>query len=350
MLMKTESEQQTGSQYPESNTFSKQDGGVRKSLVVGCGAYLPENIVTNDDLAQRIDTSDAWIRKRTGIRQRHIAADGELTSDLAAAACKPALESAGVDPEEVDLIVLATSTPDNTFPATATRVQAMLGITRAAAFDVQAVCSGFVYALSVADNMVRLGQANTALVVGAEVFSRILDWEDRGTCVLFGDGAGALVLKSGMSEAGANGRGILSTHLFADGTHYDSLYVDGGPGTTGQAGFLRMAGQEVYRHAVHNMAEAVEIALEANELNLPDINLLVPHQANIRIIESIGRRLSVDSDKVVATVGSQANTSAATIPLALTHAVENGRVKSGDLIAMTALGGGFTWGSSLIRW
>ena len=330
--------------------FLQQDGVVPKSLVVGCGAYLPENVVTNDELAQRIDTSDAWIRKRTGIRQRHIAADGELTSDLAAAACRPALEAADIDVGEVDLIVLATSTPDNTFPATATRVQAMLGIKQAVAFDVQAVCSGFVYALSVADNMVRLGQSNTALVIGAEVFSRILDWKDRGTCVLFGDGAGALVLRSGMSEAGSSGRGILSTHLFADGSHYDSLYADGGPGTTGRAGFLRMAGQEVYRHAVHNMAKAVEIALEANELTLSDIDLLVPHQANMRIIESIARRLAVENDKVVITVGEQANTSAATIPLALNHAMENGRITQGDLVALTALGGGFTWGSSLIRW
>lgn len=323
---------------------------MRKSLVLGCGAYLPERIVTNDELATRIDTSDAWIRKRTGIRQRHIAADGELTSDLAVAACRPALDNAGIAAEEIDLIVLATSTPDNTFPATATRVQAMLGIKQAVAFDVQAVCSGFVYALSVADNMIRLGQAETALVVGAEVFSRILDWEDRGTCVLFGDGAGAIVLRGGMSESGPAGRGVLSTHLFSDGSFYDSLYVDGGPGSTGKAGYLRMAGQEVYRHAVHNMAEAVEIALEANGLNLSDIDLLVPHQANVRIIESIGRRLAVDSSKVVITVGSQANTSAATIPLALTHAQENGRVQSGDLVALSALGGGFTWGSSLIRW
>ena len=350
MLMKTDTEEQTGSKCPERSSVLQQDGLIRKSLVVGCGGYLPKNVVTNEDLAQRIDTSDAWIRKRTGIRQRHIAADGELTSDLAVAACKPALECACVDPEEIDLIVLATSTPDNTFPATATRVQAMLGIKQAAAFDVQAVCSGFVYALSVADNMLRLGQANTALVIGAEVFSRILDWEDRGTCVLFGDGAGALVLRSGMSEAGPNGRGILSTHLFADGSHYDSLYVDGGPGSTGQSGFLRMAGQEVYRHAVHNMAEAVEIALEANGLNLPDIDLLVPHQANVRIIESIGRRLALDKDKVAVTVASQANTSAATIPLALNDALENGRVSRGNLVALSALGGGFTWGSSLIRW
>lgn len=323
---------------------------MRKSLVVGCGAYLPERIVTNDELAARIDTSDAWIRKRTGIRQRHIAADGELTSDLAVAACKPALDNAGVAAEEIDLIVLATSTPDNTFPATATKVQAMLGIERAAAFDVQAVCSGFVYALSAADNMVRLGQADTALVIGAEVFSRILDWEDRGTCVLFGDGAGAVVLRAGMSDSGSAGRGVLSTHLFSDGSFYDSLYVDGGPGSTGQAGYLRMAGQEVYRHAVNNMAEAVEIAIEANGLNLSDIDLLVPHQANIRIIESIGRRLDLDSGKVVITVGSQANTSAATIPLALAHALENNRIQPGDLVALSALGGGFSWGSSLIRW
>ncbi len=350
MLMKMDSIQRTGSQYPERSALFQQDDVVRKSLVLGCGSYLPEKIVTNEELAQRIDTSDAWIRKRTGIRQRHIAAEGELTSDLAVAACKPALERAGVDAEEIDLIVLATSTPDNTFPATAAKVQSMLGVKQGIAFDVQAVCSGFVYALSVADNMIRLGQASTALVIGAEVFSRILDWEDRGTCVLFGDGAGAVVLRAGMSEAGPKGRGILSTHLFTDGSYYDSLYVDGGPGTTGQSGFLRMAGQEVYRHAVHNMAEAVEIAIEANGLNLSDIDLLVPHQANIRIIESIGRRLAVDSDKVVVTVGSQANTSAATIPLALTYAQNSDRINSGDLVALSALGGGFAWGSSLIRW
>ncbi len=350
MLMKTETAQTTGSQDIENTTVLERDSIVRKSLILGSGAYLPERIVTNDELAKRIDTSDAWIRKRTGIRQRHIAAEGELTSDLAVAACRSALSTAGVNSDEVDLIVLATSTPDNTFPATATRVQALLGIKQAIAFDVQAVCSGFVYALSVADNMIRLGQARTALVIGAEVFSRILDWEDRGTCVLFGDGAGAIVLRAGMSEAGSQGRGILSTHLFTDGSHYDSLYVDGGPGTTGKAGCLRMAGQEVYRHAVHNMAEAIEIAIEANGLSLSDIDLLVPHQANIRIIESISRRLGVDNDKVVITVGSQANTSAATIPLALTHAQNDNRIQRGDLVALSALGGGFAWGSSLIRW
>ena len=348
--MKTDTIHQTGSQYPERTASLKKENIVRKSFVLGCGGYLPERIVTNDELAQRIDTSDAWIRKRTGIRQRHIAADGELTSDLAAAACRPALSRAGVEANEIDLIVLATSTPDNTFPATATKLQAMLGIKQAIAFDVQAVCSGFVFALSVADNMLRLGQARTALVVGAEVFSRILDWNDRGTCVLFGDGAGAIVLRGGMSDAGPGGRGVLSTHLFSDGSYYDSLYVDGGPGSTGKAGYLRMAGQEVYRHAVNNMAEAVEIAIEANSLGLSDIDLLVPHQANIRIIESIGRRLGLDRDKVVATVGAQANTSAATIPLALTDAQDNGRIQPGALVALTALGGGFSWGSSLIRW
>jgi 3-oxoacyl-[acyl-carrier-protein] synthase-3 len=350
MLMKTETVQRPGSQYSESTTLFEQDDVVRKSLILGCGAYLPERIVTNDELASRIDTSDAWIRKRTGIRQRHVAAEGELTSDLAVAACRPALLRAGVEPDEIDLIVLATSTPDNTFPATATKVQALLGVKRAVAFDVQAVCSGFVYALSVADNMIRLGQARTALVIGAEVFSRILDWEDRGTCVLFGDGAGAMVLRAGMSEAGSNGRGVLSTHLFTDGSHYDSLYVDGGPGTTGKAGCLRMAGQEVFRHAVHNMAEAIEIAIEANGLSLSDIDVLVPHQANIRIIESISRKLGVENEKVVITVGSQANTSAATIPLALTYAQDNDRIQPGDLVALSALGGGFAWGSSLIRW
>jgi 3-oxoacyl-[acyl-carrier-protein] synthase-3 len=350
MLMKTETIDRAGAQYPERQALLEPEDVVRKSLVLGCGGYLPVRIVTNEELATRIDTSDAWIRKRTGIRQRHIAAEGELTSDLAVAACRPALDRAGVDPEEIDLIVLATSTPDNTFPATATKVQAQLGIKRAIAFDIQAVCSGFVYALSMADNMIRLGQARTALVIGAEVFSRILDWEDRGTCVLFGDGAGAMVLRGGMSEPGSNGRGVLSTHLFTDGSHYDSLYVDGGPSTTGKVGCLRMAGKEVYRHAVHNMSEAIEIAIEANGLNLSDIDLLVPHQANMRIIESISRRLGVDNEKVVVTVASQANTSAATIPLALTDAQSNDRIQPGDLVALSALGGGFAWGSSLIRW
>ncbi len=320
---------------------------MRRSVVAGCGAYLPERIVTNEELAKRIDTSDEWIIKRTGIRQRHIAAEGELTSDLALAASKRALAAAGMDASELDLIILATTTPDNTFPATATRIQAQLGVTRGAAFDVQAVCTGFVYGLSIADNMLRLGQSDCALVIGAEVFSRILDWEDRGTCVLFGDGAGAVVLRA---ADGAGDRGVLSTHLFSDGAQYYHLYVDGGPGSTGTAGYVKMSGREVYRHAVVRMAEAVEQALAANSLDASAIDWLVPHQANLRIIESTGQRLGLPMDRVIVTVDRQANTSAATIPLALADAVEQGRFEEGQLVALTAMGGGFTWGSALIRW
>lgn len=320
---------------------------MRRSVVAGCGAYLPERIVTNEELAKRIDTSDEWITRRTGIRQRHIAAEGELTSDLALAASKRALAAAGMDASELDLIILATTTPDNTFPATATRIQAQLGVTRGAAFDVQAVCTGFVYGLSIADNMLRLGQSDRALVIGAEVFSRILDWEDRGTCVLFGDGAGAVVLRA---ADGAGDRGVLSTHLFSDGAQYYHLYVDGGPGSTGTAGYVKMSGREVYRHAVVRMAEAVEQALAANSLDASAIDWLVPHQANLRIIESTGQRLGLPMDRVIVTVDRQANTSAATIPLALADAVEQGRFEEGQLVALTAMGGGFTWGSALIRW
>jgi 3-oxoacyl-[acyl-carrier-protein] synthase-3 len=315
-------------------------------VVIGCGAYLPERIVTNDELARRIDTSDEWISQRTGIRQRHIAAEGELTSDLALAASRRALEKAGCAAGDIDIIVMATATPDNTFPATATKVQAALGMTGGAAFDIQAVCTGFIYALAMADNMIRLGQANRALVIGAEVFSRILDWDDRGTCVLFGDGAGAMVL-----EAAEDGeRGVLSTHLFSDGRNYNSLFVDGGPGSTGTAGYLRMAGKEVYRHAVVRMAESVDQALEANGLGHDDLDWLVPHQANLRIIESTGKKLHLPMDKVIVTVDRQANTSAATIPLALAEACDDGRIAKDQLVAMTAMGGGFTWGSALVRW
>ena len=300
----------------------------------------------NDELASRIDTSDEWISQRTGIRQRHIAADGELTSDLALAASRRALEKAGCDGGDIDIIVLATATPDNTFPATATKVQAALGMTGGAAFDIQAVCTGFIYALAMADNMIRLGQANRALVIGAEVFSRILDWDDRGTCVLFGDGAGAVVLEA--VEGGE--RGVLSTHLFSDGRNYNSLFVDGGPGSTGTAGYLRMAGKEVYRHAVVRMAESVDRALEANGLNHDDLDWLVPHQANLRIIESTGKKLHLPMEKVIVTVDRQANTSAATIPLALAEACYDGRIAKDQLVALTAMGGGFTWGSALVRW
>jgi len=323
---------------------------MRRSIVLGCGAYLPERVVTNDELAQRVDTSDEWISQRTGIRQRHIAADGELTSDLALAAARQALAKAGIDGSDLDVIVLATATPDNTFPATATKVQAGLGNRSGAAFDVQAVCSGFVYALAMADNMLRLGQANTALVIGAEVFSRILDWEDRTTCVLFGDGAGAVVLRAGDGAGASSDRGVLSTHLYSDGANYEALYVDGGPGSTGTAGHVRMAGREVYRQAVVRMAECVDHALESNGLGHDDVDWLVPHQANLRIIESTGRKLDLPMDRVIVTVDRQANTSAATIPLALAEASADGRIKEGQLLALTAMGGGFTWGSALIRW
>lgn len=323
---------------------------IQRSMVLGCGAYLPERVLTNAELSTRLDTSDEWIRKRTGIQQRHIAAEGELTSDLASAACRAALDSAGVTTDDIDLIVLATSTPDNTFPATATRVQAMLGIKRGMAFDIQAVCSGFIFALSVADNMLRLGQARTALVIGAEVFSRILDWDDRSTCVLFGDGAGAVVLRAAAETHDGGARGILSTHLFSDGTYYDALYVDGGPASTGTAGFIRMDGKEVFRQAVNLMSSAVETAVAENGMSVSDIDLLVPHQANIRIIDGISRRLGVAGERVVVTVQGQANTSAATIPMALAAAQDDDRIRPGDIVALCALGGGFSWGSALIRW
>ena len=322
---------------------------MRRSQIIGFGSYLPKDVVTNADLAKKIDTSDEWIRKRTGIAQRHIAADGELTSDLAQQAARAALQNAGVTTDEIDLIVLATATPDNTFPATATRVQSNLDIRRGAAFDVQAVCAGYVYALATADNMLRLGQAETALVIGAEVFSRILDWDDRGTCVLFGDGAGATILRVADAAGNNQDRGILSTHIYSDGAHYDMLYVDGGPSTTGTSGHLRMEGKEVFRHAVHRMSEVVEMALEHNGLSIDEVDWLVPHQANKRIMDSIAKRLSLPEEKIVVTVDRQANTSAATIPLALAEAASDGRLCEGNLIALSALGGGFSWGSALLR-
>lgn len=321
-----------------------------RSQVKGCGSYLPAKRVTNAELAQRIDTSDEWISQRTGIRERRIAAEGEHTSDLGIKAAKDALNDAGMTADDVDLVICATATPDDTFPATATRIQEGLGMVRGAAFDVQAVCSGFIYALSIADNFIRCGQAKTAVVVGAETFSRILDWEDRGTCVLFGDGAGAVVLSAEEGAGTTDDRGILSTHIYSDGRHRDALYVDGGPSTTGTAGFLRMQGKEVFRHAVVRMAEAIDTALETNGLTAEDIDWLVPHQANLRIIESMGRRLKLSDDRVVKTVDRHANTSAASIPLALVEATRDGRIKAGDLVLMEAMGGGFTWGSALVRW
>lgn len=321
-----------------------------RAQVVGGGGYLPERIVTNADLAKTLDTSDEWITQRTGIRQRHVAVPGEFTSDLATKAARRALESAGVAPAEIDLIVVATSTPDNTFPATAAKVQARLGVPAGAAFDVQAVCTGFVYALAVADNFIRAGQAKTALVIGAETFSRILDWKDRGTCVLFGDGAGALVLRAVPSNGSAAERGVLSTHLHADGTQHDLLYVDGGPSTTGMSGFLRMEGREVFRHAVQRLAEVVDEALAANKLLAADVDWLVPHQANRRIIDAMARKLDLPPEKVVITIDKHANTSAASVPLALAEAAGDGRIKPGQLVLVEAMGGGLTWGAALLRW
>jgi len=296
-----------------------------------------------------VDTDDDWIVSRTGIRERHIAAEGEVTSDLALAAVRDALAASQMDADEIDLIVLATATPDQTFPSTATAVQAGLGITHGAAFDVQAVCSGFVYAISVADNFIKAGQSKCAAVIGAETFSRILDWEDRNTCVLFGDGAGAVILKAEENEGSSDDPGILSTHLHSDGRHQKLLYVDGGPSSTQTTGFLRMEGREVFRHAVTNLSAVVNEALDANGLAAEDLDWLVPHQANKRILDGTARKLGLSPDKVVVTVDKHANTSAASVPLALTEGVRDGRIKRGDLVLMEAMGGGFTWGSCIVR-
>jgi 3-oxoacyl-[acyl-carrier-protein] synthase-3 len=322
---------------------------VARSIVCGVGAYLPARIVPNAELAAKLETSDEWIRERTGIRERRIAADGEFTSDLAIAASQEALRAAGMVAGAIDMIVLATATPDETFPATAATVQARLGA-RGAAFDLQAVCSGFIYALAVADNFIKAGQVKNCLVIGAETFSRILDWNDRTTSVLFGDGAGAMVLTAGQGEGSNKDRGVLSTHLFADGRHHDLLYVDGGPSKTRTTGFLRMEGREVFRHGVTNMAEAIETALAATSLTASDIDWFVPHQANQRILDATARKVGVHPSRVVSTVANHANTSAASVPLALSVAVNDGRIKQGNLVLLEAMGGGFTWGSALIRW
>lgn len=328
-----------------------------RAYIAGCGSYLPENCVTNDELAKTVDTTDEWITTRTGIRQRHLAAPGEKTSDLAHAAAVNALEYAGLDANDIDLVIVATTTPDNTFPATATRVQAMLGMNNGAAFDLQAVCSGFVYGLSVADSFVRSGQARNIMLIGAETFSRILDWEDRGTCVLFGDGAGAVVVRNlddapiqSEKTSGANQRGILSTHLHSDGRLNDLLYVDGGPSSTQTVGHVRMEGREVFKNAVVNLAAVVHEALDANGLTKDDLDWLVPHQANKRILDSTAKKLGLDASQVVITVDRHANTSAASIPLALDEAVRDGRITRGDLVLLEAMGGGLTWGAGLVRW
>ena len=322
---------------------------MRRSVLLGTGSALPETVVTNDELAQRVDTSDEWIVERTGISQRYIAGPDETTSSLATEASRKAIEAAGIEAASIDLIVLATATPDQTFPATATTVQHNLGCRGCIAFDVAAVCSGFLYAVGVADSMLRSGMASRALVIGAETFSRILDWEDRTTCVLFGDGAGAIVLEAQEQAEDAAPRGILATKLHADGAHNQLLYVDGGPSTTGTVGKLRMKGREVFRHAVVNLAEVLTEVLESEGLTTADIDWLVPHQANARILDGTAKKLSLSPEKVVKTVQSHANTSAASVPLALDQAVRDGRIKTGDLVVLEAMGGGFTWGASLLR-
>jgi 3-oxoacyl-[acyl-carrier-protein] synthase III len=321
-----------------------------RSVVLGCGSYLPQRILTNAELAAKVDTSDEWIVQRTGIRQRHIAAEGEFTSHLAIKAAQAALADAGVDAQSIDLIVLATSTPDNTFPATAVAVQSALGINHGAAFDLQAVCSGFVFALATADNFLRSGAFKRALVIGAETFSRILDWNDRGTCVLFGDGAGAIVLDAQPQSGVKPDRGVLTTHLRSDGRHKSKLYVDGGPSSTQTVGHLRMEGREVFKHAVGMITDVIVDAFKASGITADDIDWFVPHQANKRIIDASAHKLHIAPQKVVLTVDRHGNTSAASIPLALTVAVADGRVKKGDLVLLEAMGGGFTWGSALLRW
>jgi 3-oxoacyl-[acyl-carrier-protein] synthase III len=316
-----------------------------RAAILGTGSALPKRRVSNAELAQTVDTSDAWIVERTGIRFRYIAGEGETTATLAADAARNALEAAGLVASDVDLIILATATPDQTFPASATKVQAMLGIDDCVAFDVAAVCSGFLYALSVAESMIRAGSAKTALVIGSETFSRILDWEDRGTCVLFGDGAGAVVL-GGVDD----GRGILAAKLHADGRHNRLLYVDGGPSTTGTVGKVRMEGPAVFKHAVTNLANVLTETLDAAGLSAADVDWVVPHQANARILDATARKLGLPAEKVIVTVDQHANTSAASVPLALDVAVRDGRIRPGDLVVLEAMGGGFTWGAAVVRW
>jgi 3-oxoacyl-[acyl-carrier-protein] synthase-3 len=323
---------------------------VVRSQVIGLGAYLPETILTNDELARRVDTTDAWIADRTGIRSRRIAKEGEATSDLALKAAQAALADAKIGADEIDLIIVATTTPDETFPSVATKIQAKLGMTRGAAFDVQAVCSGFVYGLSVADNFIKCGQAKTVLLIGAETMSRLMDWTDRTTCVLFGDGAGAIVLRASEGKGDVSDRGVLSTRLFSDGRHHDFLYVDGGPSTTGTTGHLRMAGREVFKHAVVNTVSAMEQAAAAGGAGMDQIDWIVPHQANQRILDTTAWKLGLPKERVISTIAEHGNTSAASVPLALETGVRDGRIKRGDLLLLEAMGGGFTWGAALVRW
>jgi 3-oxoacyl-[acyl-carrier-protein] synthase-3 len=321
-----------------------------RSIALGCGGYLPEQILTNADLAKKIDTSDEWIVERTGIRQRHIAKPGETTADLAVNAGRAALDHAGIGPDALDLVVVATTTPEQTFPSVATRVQARIGMTRGAAFDIQAVCSGFIYGLSVADNIIRSGQVRTVLLIGAETMSRILDWSDRSTCVLFGDGAGAIVLQAAEGQGSSADRGILNTKLYSDGRLRDLLYTDGGVSSTGASGHLRMQGREVFKHAVTNIASAMENSARDAGFAPSEIDWIVPHQANKRILDGTARKLGIQPSRVVTTIADHGNTSAASVPLALATAVGDGRIKKGDLVLMEAMGGGFTWGAALMRW
>ena len=321
-----------------------------RSEIIGTGICLPDNVVTNDELSKRVDTSDEWIRERPGIRERRIVRDGETTSQLAVAAARAALTDAAIDAGEIDLIVVATTTPDETFPATATTVQARLGMSRGAAFDVQAVCSGFIYGLAVADNFIKAGQAKTVLLIGAETMSKLLDWTDRTTCVLFGDGAGAIVMQAREGEGTNADRGVLNTKLFSDGRLHDLLYVDGGPSLTQTTGHLRMKGKEVFKHAVTNISAAIEASAAEAGLSVADIDWFVPHQANQRILDGTARKLGIPPDKVISTVAFHGNTSSASVPLALQTAVEDGRIKRGDLVLLEAMGGGFTWGAGLVRW
>jgi 3-oxoacyl-[acyl-carrier-protein] synthase III len=321
-----------------------------RSVVLGCGSYLPERRVSNEDLTKIVDTSDEWIVQRTGIRERHIAADGELTSDLGLAAARAALAHAQVEASSIDLIVMATSTPDNTFPASAVAVQAALGITQGAAFDLQAVCSGFVYAMATVDGLLRAGVHKRALVIGSETFSRILDWTDRGTCVLFGDGAGAVVVEAQEQPGTRDDRGLLTAHLRSDGRHKSKLFVDGGPSSTGTVGHLRMEGKDVFRFAVGAITDVIKDVFRDTGYTANDLNWFVPHQANKRIIDGSAHKLGIAPEKVVTTVDRHGNTSAASIPLALDVAVKDGRIKRGDLVLLEAMGGGFTWGAALVRW
>jgi 3-oxoacyl-[acyl-carrier-protein] synthase-3 len=321
-----------------------------RTVAIGCGGYVPLRVLSNDELGALVGSSDGWIWKRTGIRQRHVAADGELTSDLAVRAARVALESAGMDADEIDLVIVATSTPDETFPSTASTVQAKLEMNGGAAFDVQAVCSGFVYSLSIADSMLKSGVGSTALVIGAETFSRMLDWTDRRTCVLFGDGAGAVVLKVEEGAGSMDDRGLLASVLHSDGRLHDLLYSDGGPSSTGTAGVVKMQGKEVYRHAVTKLTSVVHEVLAAAGVSPDNVDWVIPHQANARIIESVTDRLAMSHERVIVTVDQHANTSAASIPLALSVAIADGRVKRGDLLLFEAIGAGMTWGANLLRW